>query len=241
MTVVGYFSPLWFFLPPVIFYRPCPALPGLASPHQPCPALAGPVQRFMGCPGLTAPHGLGISLCVIVPFAAHQCSGCLYKFHGFPCFHSFVGFHGFRMLARVYVGLSKGIEQRFPTLVTLVALHALRAFVLALCRLPTYQAVYRRRCTGVVIFSCTHIHSAAPAVSAGLRTSLNAFRAPCQHSWPFSTCSRFTTSPHTFPGSHRYARPFAPFGWHCAALSGDTVHSQAFSAILQHLRALAAM
>ena len=195
----------------------------------------------MGWPGLTAPHGLGISLCVIVPSAVHQCSGGLYEFHGFPRFHSFVGFHGSRMLARVYVGLSKEIEQRSPTLVTLVVLHALRAFVLALCRLPTYQAVYRRRCTGVVIFSCTHIHSAAPAACHVLRTSLNAFRAPCQHSWPFSTCSRFTTSPHTFPGSHRYARPFAPFGWHCAALSGDTVHSQAFSAILQHLRALAAM
>ena len=166
-------------LPPVVFYRPCPALPGLASPHRPCPALAGPVQRFMGCPGLTAPHGHGISLCVIVPSAVHQCSGGLYEFHGFPCFHSFVGFHGFRMLARVYVGLSKGIEQRSPTLVTLVALHALRAFVLALCRLPTYQAVYRRRCTGIVIFSCTHLHSAALAASCTSLMHSAALDCPC--------------------------------------------------------------
>ena len=137
--------PRWFSLPPVVFYRPCPALPGLASPHRPCPALAGPVQRFMGCPGLTAPHGLGISLCVIVPFAVHQCSGGLYAFHGFPCFLNFVGSHGFRMLARDYVGLSKGVEQLSPTLMTLVALHAPRALVSALRRLPTYQTVYRPR------------------------------------------------------------------------------------------------
>ena len=92
------------------------------------------------------------------------------RFPDFSCFRSLVGSHGFRMLVRDYVGLSKDIEQRSPTLVTLVALHAPRA----LCRLPTYQAVHRRRCVGIMIFSCTHLHSSAPAACC---TSLMHFAA----------------------------------------------------------------
>ena len=158
----------WFFTGPV---RRSPAWAALTGPARPLPALSSASWAVQALPRPTGSE----SHCVLsFPLLFIGAQVAFTRFTDSSCFRNFVGFHGFRMLVRDYVGLSKGIEQRSPTLVTLVALHAPRALVSALCRLATSQAVYRRRCAGIVIFSCTHLHSAAPAACC---TSLMHFAA----------------------------------------------------------------
>ena len=222
----------WFFTGRV---RRSPAWPALTGPARPLPALASAPWAVQALP---RPTGSGFHCVSSFPFAVHQGPGDLYVFHGFPCFRGFCRFPWF---PNACSGLCMPVQMYCTTF-------------------PYARDARGTSCTPSLRFGSMKTSD----VSSGLSTTMHrdhdsqrhsstfcgacsflyipdAFRSTCLPMLALSTCSGPTASPHAFLGSHRYTRPFAPFGWHCAILSGAAVHNRAFSAILQHIRALAAM